>query len=332
MPDRATVANQVATSHHADPRPRITRSRTAGRVLAATITAASAIGCRLPAGSAHLLARAGGTAEWALRPRKRRILAENLAHAIDEPASSVAVRRAVRREIVNEAHRSADFLWGAGRPDRVRRDCRVDGLGRLRRALHRGRGAILVAPHLAGWEAVFPLVELIAPVRVAAVVEDDGRAWAVARIRTRAAVELIPASAPPRRVPAVLAAGGVVAILPDNVRPGMRTVQVRLLGARILLPAGAGWMARVAQAPVVTASVLPLAPRSWVVEIGPVLDPPPPRSGRAGEAALMQAVADVWTPLLRAHPTQWAAVEPLPWLGPVRDSQAPPRRAGGEAR
>lgn len=321
----------MATSNPAGSRPRISQSRTAGRVLAVAITVASAAVCRLPAGAAHRIARAGGNAEWALRPRKRRILAENLAHALDSPAAGRAVRRAVRHEIVNEAHRSVDFLWSVGRPDRVRSSCRIEGLDRLRRALRGGTGAVLVAPHLTGWEAVFPLAAAVAPAPIAAVVEDDWLAWAVARIRRRAAVELIPASAPPRRAPAVLAAGGVVAILPDIARPRMRSVEVGLLGSRILLPAGAGWMARVAQAPVVTASVLPLAPRSWLVSIGRVLEAPPRNSGRAGEAALMQAVADIWTPLLRAHPTQWAAVDPLPWREPVRDSPVPPPRAADEA-
>ena len=64
----------------------------------------------------------------------------------------------------------------------------------------------------------------------------------------------------------------------------------------------------------VTSAVLPIAARAWRVSLDTVIEPPPPGSGRDGESAVMQAVADAWTLLLRRHPTHWAAVDPLPWL------------------
>ena len=92
------------------------RGRIAARVLANVIDLAAAIGGKTPVGVAHRVAVLGGNLEWALRPRLRRRLAENLARAVDRPPASKAVRRLVRAELINEAKRSADLLWAISRP------------------------------------------------------------------------------------------------------------------------------------------------------------------------------------------------------------------------
>jgi hypothetical protein len=54
-----------------------------------------------------------------VRPAKRRRLAENLCHALSLPPNHPEVEALVRREIRNEARRSADFLWALARPDEL---------------------------------------------------------------------------------------------------------------------------------------------------------------------------------------------------------------------
>ena len=110
------------------------RGPLAARVLAEVIDGAVWAGSRVPAALAHTLATIGGHGEWALRPGKRRRLATNLAHALgartDDSQRSGA---AVRREIVNEAHRSADLLWALGRPQRVPRHASSSTASRAQR-------------------------------------------------------------------------------------------------------------------------------------------------------------------------------------------------------
>ena len=96
-------------------------------MLARVIDGAAWVGCRIPAGVAHGIATVGGTCEWAARPGKRRALAANLAHAVGLPADSPRVRRLVRREMVNEAHRSADLLWALGRRERFLATVTMEG-------------------------------------------------------------------------------------------------------------------------------------------------------------------------------------------------------------
>jgi lauroyl/myristoyl acyltransferase len=291
------------------------QGRTAARVLRVMIGASAAVGGRLPARTAHALAHVGGTVEWAARPAKRRVLAQNLAHALGLPACHPDVRATVRREVQNEARRSADFLWAVAFPDRVAAMTRVEGLEHLRAALDGGRGAIVTGPHLGGWEVVTPLATSLG-ITATALVDDNWLAWAVADIRRRAGLRLISVTDPARHMVAALLGGEVVVLLPEVAKPGMRTAEVQLLGSRVRMPAGPATLARLTGAPIVPIAALPIAPRSWLVQLDRPIPAPPRRSGRAGERTVVQALADRWTPLLRAHPDQWAAVDPMPWLTP----------------
>jgi phosphatidylinositol dimannoside acyltransferase len=297
---------------HAPSRPPFGRGPHAARVLRGVIRASAWAGGRLPVEVVARLAAAGGTLEWAARPRKRRILAANLAHALGLPAHDPRVHRAVREEVVWEARRSADFLWSVAFPDRVAAATRVEGADGLERALAGGRGAILAGPHAGGWEVVTPLAAR-AGVEVTALVEDDWLAWAVAGIRAGAGLRLVPVGTPPHELVSALRRGGIVAVLADQPKPWMRTVEVALFGDRVALPSGPATLARLTGAPLVPFAVLPIAPRAWRVVLGRPLDPPPRAAGGQGDRQLTQALADVWTDVLAAHPTLWAAVDPMPW-------------------
>jgi lauroyl/myristoyl acyltransferase len=285
----------------------------AARVLRLVILASAAVGGRLPAPLTARLATIGGTLEWAARPRKRRVLAENLGHVLSLPPRDPRVRRAVRAEVISEAQRSADFLWSVAFPECVAEATRIEGLDGLRDALGAGRGAILAGLHIGGWEVVTPLAATLG-VQITALVEDDWLAWAVAGIRTRAGLRLVSLGAPPFALASTLRRGGIVAVLADIAKPGMRSVEVTLVGDRIRLPAGPAALARITGAPLVPVAVLPIATRAWRLVLGSPIAAPERSSGAAGELEATQRLADAWTGVLREHPTRWAAVDPLPWV------------------
>jgi KDO2-lipid IV(A) lauroyltransferase len=278
------------------------------------IAASAALGARIPAERSWQLAKVGGTLEWALRPRKRSLLATNLAHALERPSGDPAVMRAVRAQFVNQACRSADFLWAFARGDEVASRCRVEGRAQLDQALDRGRGVILAGPHLGGFEVVAAaLGDLLAGIAVTVVVEDDWVAHAVAGHRRRAGVELELRTATPRRSLHTLQSGGAVAVVGDLAKPGMRTFPVRFLDGCLELPAGPAALARLAGSPVLPFCILPIAPRAWRVVLGEAIEPPP-RRAREAERDLLQALADVWSMWIRANPEQWEAFDPMPWV------------------
>lgn len=289
------------------------RGRLAARILCGTIVGASAIGGRLPASVAHGLARAGGTAEWALRPAKRRRLAENLCHTLGLPPDDRAVRALVRREVVNEARRSADVLWALARPEELLAATRVDGAEHIDAALARGRGVLLVTTHVGGWEVATALPRAVVPVSTTAIVTDDWLAWAVEGMRRRAGLGIVYDSEPVSRAARLLHGGEALLVVGDYAKPGMRTYPVRLLDAVAELPAGPAALSRLCGTPLVPFTVVPDAQRRWRVEIEPALEPPARNGGGEAERALLQALADRWTVTLRRYAEHWAAVYPMTW-------------------
>lgn len=285
----------------------------AARVLRGAIVAASAVVSRLPARALPPLTSVGGTLEWALRPAKRRRLAENLCHALGLQSDHAEVRRLVRREVRNEARRSADFLWAIARPDELLATTEVVGREHVDAALARGRGVVLVTLHVGGWEVATALPRAVVRVPTTAVVTDDWLAWAVEPLRVRAGLGILYDSEPATTALRLLRRGEALVVFGDYAKPWMRTYAVRLLDAVAELPAGAAALARLASAPIVPFAVLPRAPRRWRVEIEPPLEPPARDGGEEAEREVMQLLADRWSAMLRAHAEHWAAVYPMTW-------------------
>jgi lauroyl/myristoyl acyltransferase len=315
----ASARLRLAPDGHPRPDAPFGRGPLAARVLRAVISGASAAGAALAPGPAHALARLGGTIEWAARPRKRRVLAENLSHAIGKEASDPAVRRLVRREIVNEAHRSADFLWAIRRRGELLDSVEIDGLDHVEAARALGTGLILASPHVGGWEVASAVPAAVLPVPTTVVVRDDWLAWAVGGLRQAAGLRTIYDTDPAFRAAALLRRGEALLVLADQVLPGMRAYRVRLLDAETDLPAGVAGLARLCGSAIVPFLVLPVGPRRWRVEIEPPIPPPPRHSRREGERETLQALADRWSAAIRLHPEHWAAVDPMRWY-PRRDA------------
>lgn len=290
------------------------RGPLAARVLERVIGTASTVGGALPATVAHGIAEVGGTVEWRVRPGKRRVLAENLGHALGLPPGHPDVRRLVRREVVNEAHRSADVLWALSRPQELRATTVVEGEQHVHRALETGNGVILSSLHIGGWEVATAIPAMVVPVPTVAIVEDDWLAWAIDRYRAAAGLGRLYASAPAVEAAAVLRQGHALLVLGETGINRTRSYRVRFLDTEADLPGGTVALARLCGSPIVPFAVLPVGPRRWRVVIEPPLHPPARDSRDGGEQRLLQQLVDRWSAVIRRHPEHWAAVYPIPWL------------------
>jgi KDO2-lipid IV(A) lauroyltransferase len=300
------------------------RGPLAARVLGLAIEAAVLAGSRLPAPVAHALAVTGGTAEWALRPGKRRRLAVHIGRAVGRPPGDPAVRRLVREELVNEARRSADLLWALGRREEFLARTPVLGLEHVHAALARGNGMILAGIHVGGWEVATAVPRHVVPVPTTAIVADDWLAWAIERMRAAAGLGVLYRSDSMLGAARLLRRGETVLVLGDDAGDGdARGYPVRFAGGVAELPAGMVALARLCGTPIVCFWVLPDGPRRWRVLLDPPVDPPPRGSGEAGEHETLQRLADRWTAMIRAHPEHWAANYRIRWVdGAERERQA----------
>lgn len=285
----------------------------AARVLGRVIDASAAIGGRLPARVAHRLAVIGGNIEWALRPRTRRRLAENLAHAVRGSANDKRVRTLVRRELVNEARRSADLLWAISRPDEFLSSVDVSGIEHVHDAAHRGRGVLLAGIHVGGWEVATALPGKIIPVPTTVVVADNWLAWAIEHVRLGVGLRIMYRSGALGAVK-VLQRGEALLVFGDDAFGATpRLYEVKFCGSHARLPAGNVVLARMTGAAIVPFEVLPLAPRKWHVQFGEAIAAPPHDGDAESERLVLQALADHWTEVLSRVPDHWAARFAIAW-------------------
>jgi KDO2-lipid IV(A) lauroyltransferase len=283
-------------------------------VLARVIDGAVFVGARLPVRVTHTFALIGGHAEWALRPKKRRLLSTNLAHAVGRPRMSAEVRRLVRREFVNEARRSADLLWAIGKRDELLETFETEGMEHVNNLLDAGRGVVLASLHIGGWElaGAVPAAQMHAPASV--IVADNWLAWAMQHVRRVEGLRTIYRSAPLMSAVRALQRAEVLLVLGEDATGAPpRKYAVRFGDAVARLPAGVVSLARLGDAPIVPFSVLPLGPRKWKASMEPPIEPPRRADGAEGEAHVMQQLADRWTAQVRAHPEHWAACFPIAW-------------------
>lgn len=292
-------------------KPPFGQGRTAARVLGRVIAAAVYVGSRLPSSVAHAMAAIGGNLEWAVRRGKRAVLAVNLGHAVGKAPDDRAVRRLVRREFINEAHRSADLLWALGKPQEFLATLDVVGLDHVHEAAARNRGIVLVGVHVGGWELATTVPAALIPVPTTALVADDWLAWAIEDMRARVGLRVVFRTDPVAKIGALLRRGEALVVIGDDAsgtQPRMHTV--RFLDSDAELPSGAVTLARLYEAALVGFHVLPLGHRRWRL----VFEEPLVPDRRAEDEKLLQQLADSWTTVLREVPEHWAASFPIRWL------------------
>ena len=267
---------------------------------------------------AHGGAVVGGHLEWAARPHKRQVLATNLAHAVGAHPSDRHVKRLVRREVVNEARRSADLLWAMARPEDLLATIRIDGLEHVKDATASGRGIVLAGLHIGGWEVAGAVPAAVVPVPTTVVVADNWLAWAMRHVRSAEGLRVVYRTSSPIAAARVLQRGEALLMLGEDASgPPPRRHRVRFCDATAHLPAGIVSLARLTGAAIVPFSVLPDAPRRWRVRIEAPIEPPPRQASADEEIAVLQELADRWTAQLQGHPEHWAAPFPIAWDEPL---------------
>lgn len=308
----------------------------------AAFRAAAAIAQTLPLGTACTLGRAVGWAIGSLPDYdgRRAVVASHMARTSGRALSRREARTLVAEVFANYGRYWAETLRlpalsaaevGAGV------DC--SGSEHLERALGLGRGAIVAAPHLGGWEwgAIY-LVRRAVPVTVVVEsLEPKELFYWFADFRSRLGMNVVPVG--PGAGAAVLSAlkaNHVACLLSDRLVGQAAGVEVDFFGSKLRLPAGPVTLALRSGAPLLAAAIYYRSqPGLHRLVFRPPVDLEGLQGGFREQVRVgTQQLARELESLVLAAPTQWHLVQPNwpddPPLRRLRDWALARRAVGGE--
>jgi KDO2-lipid IV(A) lauroyltransferase len=200
------------------------------------------------------------------------------------------------------------------------------GTGPFHEAIAGGRGVIFALPHSGNWDAAG--VWLVEELRrlgheprfttVAQRLRPDSLYRRFVAYRESLGFEVVAAedgSAAHRALTSRLRGGGVVSLLVERDFTATG-VPVRFFGEPARFPAGPARLAALTGALLVPV-FSGFTPRGWTLDLAE----PVPVEGRAGVPAALQGEADALAAMIRRHPQDWHALQPV-WSADRPDTQA----------
>ena len=247
------------------------------------------------------------------RPSLGNDLRQNLAQVRPE-ASEAEVEQLVREAFGTYGRYWADsFQLPYLSPEVIDRHFSVNNYELILEAQARGTGAIMVLPHLGGWEWAAAWLGKVAQKPVTAAVErlepDDLYEWFV-ELREAYGVNVVPLGdkALPKLVRAVKD-GHVVCLLSDRDIGGSG-IDVDFFGAPTTMPGGAALLARRTGAPILPTAVYFRGDKSHC-EILPAIECDTNMRLRDYVAAVTREMAAAFETLIDDEPGQWHVLQPV---------------------
>jgi lauroyl/myristoyl acyltransferase len=192
-------------------------------------------------------------------------------------------------------------------PEKLRGTASARGLEHLDRALRKGKGAILVAPHLGPWEIAGAYLSSSGyPLHTVALEHPSGRVTSFfSRIRKRWGFRDYPPGSSASGLMKALRGGEPVVLLIDRnfSRRGMR---LSFFGRDTLLPDGHIALSLRSGAPLLPSCAYYGEGGAITIVIGEEIPPPAPG---APPEALGRACLERMEEFIRAHPDQWFAFD-----------------------
>ncbi len=267
----------------------------------------------LPGKVAGALATAAGLAIAALWRGKRPLVHSNLRRVLGPGADESAVEALVTSAFVSYAHYWVESARvGALRSDEIESTFTIEGFERFRLEMARGRGVVIVLPHVGSWEyggrwlaqQGFPMTtvgELLEPPELFE--------WFTSQRSALGLTVMPPGPGTTVRLLDALREGRVVGLLADRDLAG-NGVEVEFFGEKTTLPAGPALLALRSGAPLMTCAIYQRPGGRYHAVLQPPLDST--RSGRMRQDVqrLTADTARALEDLIRISPEQWHLFQP----------------------
>jgi KDO2-lipid IV(A) lauroyltransferase len=260
----------------------------------------------LPLGLARALGRGMGTAAFHLLAGQRRLAEQHLCLALPEALSPSQRRRVARGVFRNIGQTAMEWLVLPRLSDsRLQRLVTMEGTERLREALAKGRGAILLTAHLGNWELITFCVTqlgfsggvLARPLRY-----PEYESFFTQMRRAKGVTTLARGSL--KEAAKLLRANQLIGVLPDQDVDRLEGIFVEFFGRPAYTPVGPAALSLMTGAPLVPCFAVREGERfRFVVE--PPLAAPETPDRREALAALTQAWSAVVESYIRRYPDQW---------------------------
>ncbi len=270
----------------------------------------SAIVNALPVWFGYALADVGGLTSYWVLPRKRQAARTNFSVALDRPPASPPVGRIVRKSFRTYSRMVVDVLRLRTMPiERLKSWIELHGLEHLDAALARGKGVILVTPHVGNWEPASNVVAMFS-YDVLAVVGSGLVSRAVSQSRQRAGMTVVEHTRAARPAMRALRQNSVVILVADLVKD-YRAAPVRLFGRDAHIAAGPAHLAVRTGAALVPVVSIRQADNTSIIRCEPPLYVDQHADTVAESNRLSQAIAAYFERTIVAHPEQWYPYRPL---------------------
>lgn len=301
-------------------------ARRGGRRLSArpvlAYRAGSWLAHRLPGGAVSTVAAFVG-AHASHRPAfssRRRLVSRHLQRAAGHPLDTPAPADAVDAAFASYARYWAESLRLPGStPAEIDAGMSWEGIGRIRRALDDGRGAILALPHLGGWEwggfwmaqQGFPMTVVVEALQPPELFD-----WFAGFRRSLGMEVLAVGPGAATGVLRALRAGGVVCLLCDR-NLGQGGIEVEFFGENTHLPGGPATLALRTGAALLPSAVYFEGRRGHRAVVRPEIEVRPPAAGadrtdaqRREVTRATRVLASELETFIRHAPTQWHLMQP----------------------
>jgi KDO2-lipid IV(A) lauroyltransferase len=276
--------------------------------------AGSVLAASLPRRVSYWIASFLSGVAYVAMPDKRRWARENASRVISKPSDSREARSLSRKMFRSYALYWADFFGLSGSvSSRVKEIVTLEGLEHLKRALERGKGAILVTAHIGSWDmggvalaATGELPRLSAVVEPVTKHESESR---VTTLRESRGISVIPLGKP-LGIGRALRRNEIVFVVGERLVGG-DGVEVEFFGERTLFPRGAAYWSVKCGAPIVPGFCIRQPDGTYV---GHIEEPIEPGNGSAGDHEVehhTQRIASVIERYISRYPEQWCMLQPI---------------------
>jgi lauroyl/myristoyl acyltransferase len=272
-----------------------------------------AIAGRLPAHVGFRLAEWAGPLLYALSPRLRQNLTDNLRHVLGPDADPSEVQAVVRRACVHVAKGHYDlFRLPRLSADKIEAQAEIEGWEHLVQALSGGRGAIIFSAHMGAVDLVMQLAVLNDIPTIAPVLRTrPERLFRWTRgLRQSYGLRLIPTDEPMLPLARALKRGELVGLAADRVANDDGH-EVEFFGSPTRLPPGPVRLSLRSGAPLLPAFAVRRPDNSFRVEIGAPLElvrTGNPQADVEGGMRMMVATVEAY---IRRYPEQWLVAVPV---------------------